>query len=52
VSVTKAITRILHADLVVVDDTGPPPASPDASEGLYRLAQRLLALNAAIWRTR
>jgi DNA replication protein DnaC len=37
-SVTKAITRILRADLVVVDDIGLLPAGPDAAEGLYRLA--------------
>ena len=37
-SVTKAIGRILRADLVVVDDIGLLPAGPDAAEGLYRLA--------------
>jgi DNA replication protein DnaC len=37
-SVTKAITRILRADLVVVDDIGLLPVGPDAAEGLYRLA--------------
>jgi DNA replication protein DnaC len=36
-SVTKAITRILRADLAVVDDIGLLPVSPDAAEGLYRL---------------
>jgi DNA replication protein DnaC len=36
-SVTKAITRILRADLVVVDDIGLLPVGPDAAEGLYRL---------------
>ena len=36
-SVTKAITRILRADLVVVDDIGLLPVAPDAAEGLYRL---------------
>jgi DNA replication protein DnaC len=36
-SVTKAIARILRADLVVVDDIGLPPVGPDAAEGLYRL---------------
>jgi DNA replication protein DnaC len=36
-SVTKAITRILRANLVVVDDIGLLPVGPDAAEGLYRL---------------
>lgn len=36
-SVTKAITRILRADLVIVDDIGLLPVAPDAAEGLYRL---------------
>jgi DNA replication protein DnaC len=36
-SVAKAITRILRADLVVVDDIGLLPVGPDAAEGLYRL---------------
>jgi DNA replication protein DnaC len=35
--VTKAISRILHAELVVVDDIGLLPVGPDAAEGLYRL---------------
>ncbi|HEX9570710.1 MAG TPA: IS21-like element helper ATPase IstB [Burkholderiales bacterium] len=36
-SVTKTITRILRADLVVVDDIGLLAVGPDAAEGLYRL---------------
>jgi len=36
-SVTKAITRILRADLVVIDDIGLLPVGADAAEGLYRL---------------
>jgi DNA replication protein DnaC len=36
-SVTKAITRILRADLIVVDDIGLLPVAADAAEGLYRL---------------
>jgi DNA replication protein DnaC len=36
-SVTKAIARILRADLVVVDDIGLLPVGPDAAEGLYRI---------------
>lgn len=49
-SVTKAITRILHADLVVVDDIGLLPVGADAAEGLYRLVdaayeQRSIAIS-------
>ena len=36
-SVTKAIARILRADLVVIDDIGLLPVAPDAAEGLYRI---------------
>jgi DNA replication protein DnaC len=36
-SMAKAVTRILRADLVVVDDIGLLPVGPDAAEGLYRL---------------
>jgi DNA replication protein DnaC len=36
-SVAKAIKRVMSADLVVVDDIGLLPVSPDAAEGLYRL---------------
>ena len=36
-SVTKAITRVLRADLIVVDDIGLLPVAQDAAEGLYRL---------------
>ncbi|SNS00870.1 DNA replication protein DnaC [Haloechinothrix alba] len=36
-SVTKAITRIIRADLVIVDDIGMLPMSHDAAEGFYRL---------------
>ncbi|WP_373418387.1 IS21-like element helper ATPase IstB [Arthrobacter sp. BF1] len=36
-SVTKAITRILRADLVVIDDIGLLPVGTDAAEGLYRV---------------
>ena len=37
-SVSKAITRILRADIVAVDDIGLLPVGADAAEGLYRLA--------------
>ncbi len=36
-SVTRAIARILRADLVVVDDIGLLPVPTEAAEGLYRL---------------
>ena len=36
-SVSKAMARILRADLVVVDDIGLLPVGADAAEGLYRL---------------
>ena len=36
-TVTKAIARVLRADLVVVDDIGLLPVAHDAAEGLYRL---------------
>ena len=36
-SVAKVVGRILRAELVVCDDIGLLPVSPDAAEGLYRL---------------
>jgi DNA replication protein DnaC len=36
-SLSKAISRILRADLIVVDDIGLLAVGPDAAEGLYRL---------------
>jgi len=36
-TVTKAIDRVLRADLVVIDDIGLLPVATDAAEGLYRL---------------
>ena len=36
-SVTKAVTRILRAELVVIDDIGLLPVAADAAEGLYRV---------------
>jgi DNA replication protein DnaC len=36
-SVTKAVGRILRAELIVVDDIGLLPVTSDAAEGLYRL---------------
>jgi DNA replication protein DnaC len=36
-TVTKAVSRILQSELIVVDDIGLLPVSSDAAEGLYRL---------------
>ena len=36
-TVSKAIARVLRADLVIVDDIGLLPVAADAAEGLYRL---------------
>ena len=36
-SVARMVQRILRSDLVVVDDIGLLPVSPDAAEGLYRV---------------
>jgi hypothetical protein len=36
-TVSKAIARVLRADLVVLDDIGLLPVAADAAEGLYRL---------------
>jgi IstB-like ATP binding protein len=38
-SVSKAITRITRTDLIIVDDIGLLPVSPDAAEGFYRLIE-------------
>ena len=36
-TVSKAITRVLRADVIMIDDIGLLPVSGDAAEGLYRL---------------
>ncbi len=36
-SVTRAIARLLRANLVVVDDIGMLPVGQDAADGFYRL---------------
>ncbi|WP_343915031.1 ATP-binding protein [Arthrobacter pascens] len=36
-SVTRAVARILRAELVVIDDIGLLPVATDAAEGLYRV---------------
>ena len=36
-TVTRAVARILRADLVVIDDIGLLPVAHDAAEGLYRI---------------
>lgn len=36
-SLTRAMTRLTRSELIVVDDIGLLPVSPDAAEGFYRL---------------
>lgn len=36
-SIAKALTRLIRSDLIIVDDIGLLPVSPDAAEGFYRL---------------
>jgi hypothetical protein len=40
-TVTKALCRLLRADLVVVDDIGLLPVGPDAAEALPPRRRRL-----------
>jgi DNA replication protein DnaC len=36
-SLARAVDRMIRADLIVIDDLGPVPVSPDATEGFYRV---------------
>lgn len=36
-SVTKAIGRLIRADVILIDDVGMLPVSPDAAEALFRI---------------
>ena len=36
-SIARALTRLIRSDLIIVDDIGLLPVSPDAAEGFYRL---------------
>ncbi|WP_103383254.1 IS21-like element helper ATPase IstB [Pseudonocardia dioxanivorans] len=36
-SITRALARLIRTDLIIVDDIGLLPVSPDAAEGFYRL---------------
>ncbi|RRR85791.1 IS21-like element helper ATPase IstB [Streptomyces sp. RP5T] len=36
-SLARAMTRLIRTDLIIVDDIGLLPVSPDAAEGFYRL---------------
>jgi DNA replication protein DnaC len=36
-SITRAMTRLIRTDLIIIDDIGLLPVSPDAAEGFYRL---------------
>jgi DNA replication protein DnaC len=38
-SITRALARLIRTDLIIIDDIGLLPVSPDAAEGFYRLAQ-------------
>jgi DNA replication protein DnaC len=52
-TVTKAIAKLIRCDLVIVDDVGMLPVSPDAAEALFRVVdaayeRRSLALTSNI----
>jgi DNA replication protein DnaC len=36
-SIARALSRLIRSDLIIVDDIGLLPVSPDAAEGFYRL---------------
>jgi DNA replication protein DnaC len=36
-SITRALARLIRTDLIIIDDIGLLPVSPDAAEGFYRL---------------
>nr|WP_305080603.1 ATP-binding protein [Pseudonocardia sp. ICBG1142] len=36
-SITRALTQLIRTDLIIIDDIGLLPVSPDAAEGFYRL---------------
>ena len=36
-SITRALARLVRTDLIIIDDIGLLPVSPDAAEGFYRL---------------
>ena len=36
-SISRALTRLIRTDLIIIDDIGLLPVSPDAAEGFYRL---------------
>lgn len=36
-SIARALAKIIRSDLIIVDDIGLLPVSPDAAEGFYRL---------------
>jgi len=36
-SVSKAIARLIRADLIVIDDIGMLPVAPDAAEAVFRV---------------
>jgi DNA replication protein DnaC len=36
-SIARALARLIRSDLIIIDDIGLLPVSPDAAEGFYRL---------------
>jgi len=36
-SVNKAISKLIHAELILIDDVGLLPVSPEAAEALFRV---------------
>jgi DNA replication protein DnaC len=36
-SITRALAKLIRTDLIIIDDIGLLPVSPDAAEGFYRL---------------
>ncbi len=36
-SITRTMARLIRCDLIIIDDIGLLPVSPDAAEGFYRL---------------
>ena len=52
-SITKAISKLIRADLILIDDVGLLPVSPDAAEALFRVVdaayeKRSIALSSNI----
>lgn len=48
-SIARALTRVVRSDLIIVDDIGLLPVSPDAAEGFYRLVDAAYEKRALTW---